>query len=141
MEPNFALWIINQSGIPLFHRIDESVNPTLISSFLSAIQGMIKTSFPGSQLNKLIFGESQLLILPVKKLNIYLVVRCHKKLKERDVRESLEQIRDIFIARFQDRLKEPGFNVDEFQSFNADLNKLFGTSRVIHRLNDWLDEV
>jgi hypothetical protein len=142
MEKISEIWIINQNGTPLFNRSsDTKVDPSLFGGFLSAIQEFIRISFHGTKLDTLSLGTIKLFFLPVENYNIFIVVRCDKKVNDKDMKKNIEKIRDIFISKFQSILEKPLMNVEEFQSFNEDLNNLLGPSKLLKKMTNWFETI
>lgn len=142
MEKISEIWIINQSGIPLFNRsTDTKVDPALFGGFLTAIQSFIETSFDGSQLNNLILGESQIVFRYIDPYKIFIVARAPRKIKMKEIQDGLEIIRDLFLTKFGPLLEKSVTDLDEFQSFNADLEKLLASKNIVKRMTNWFEEV
>ncbi len=142
MEKISEIWIVNKSGAPLFNRsTDTRVDPALFSGFLSAIQGFVETSFQGSHLKTLVFGESQLFFLYIDTYNMFIVVRCPKKVNAKEIQAGLEKIWDLFLTKFKSLLEKSVTDLDEFLSFNADLEKLLESPKLVKRMTNWFEEV
>jgi hypothetical protein len=142
MEKISEIWIVNKSGAPLFNRSnDTKVDPALFGGFLSAIQGFIETSFSGLHLQTLVFGESQLIFLYIDPYQMFIVVRCPKKINVKDVQAGLEKIRDLFLGKFKTVLEKAAPDLDEFLSFNADLDKILEAPKMVKRMTNWFEEV
>ncbi|MHA1650742.1 MAG: hypothetical protein ACTSYB_11155 [Candidatus Helarchaeota archaeon] len=142
MKEFSEIWIINEDGKPLFNKsIDSKVDPALFGGFLSAIQKFVQTSFHGSKIEKLLLGESKICFLYAEKYNIYIVIRCHKKVKDENIQRNLELIRNLFISEFKDKLNKDVSNISEFQSFNKILEEKFEESHIIRRMKNWFAEL
>jgi hypothetical protein len=142
MEKISEIWIINQSGVPLFNRsTDIRVDPALFGGFLTAIQGFIETSFDGSHLNNLILGESQLVFLYIDPYKLFIVVRCPKKINTKEIQVGLEKIRDLFLTKFEGLLEKSVTDLDVFLSFSTDLEKLLESNKMVKRMTNWFEEV
>lgn len=141
MEKISEIWIVNKSGAPLFNRSNDSkIDPALFGGFLSAIQNFIETSFSGSHLQTLVFGESQLIFLYIETYSMFIVVRCPKKVNVKDIKTGLEKIRDLFLSKFKTVLDQPAPDLDEFLSFNEDIEKLLESNKAINRMTNWFEE-
>lgn len=142
MEKISEIWIVNKSGAPIFNRsIDTKVDPALFGGFLSAIQAFIETQFKGAHLETLVFGQSQLFFLYIGLYNMFIVARSPKKVNAKDIQALLEKIRDLFLEKYKLLLEKDVADLDQFLSFNSDLEKLLETPKLIKRMKNWFDEV
>ena len=142
MQKISEIWIINENGKPLFNKsIDNKVDPALFGGFLSAIQKFVQTSFHGSNIDKLFLGDSKITFLHVKDHYIYVVIRCNKKIKDKEVTKSLETLRDLFVMTYKDKLNKNLSNVTDFQSFNKVLEENLKEDMLLTRMKSWFEEV
>ncbi|HUX99316.1 MAG TPA: hypothetical protein VMV49_07145 [Candidatus Deferrimicrobium sp.] len=142
MEKLSEIWVVNESGIPLFNKSrDAKVDATLFGGFLSAIQSFVKDTFYGTKIEKLILGESKLSVLNVEDYHIYIVIRCHKKVKDNEIADHLQKIKELFISNFKTKLNKEVNDISEFLSFDKILEEFFVESKVLKRMTSWFDEV
>ena len=142
MQKISEIWVINENGKPLFNKsIDNKVDPALFGGFLSAIQKFVETSFHGSSIDKLFLGESKITFLHIKEHHLYVVIRCHKKVKDKEVTKGLEKIRDLFVSTYKDRLSKDQSNVTDFQSFNKVLEENMKEDMLMTRMKSWFEGV
>ncbi len=136
------IWIITDSGLPLFNKsVDQKMDMFVLGGFLSAIQTFIKSSFKEEKLDRLVLGESKLTFLHVKKEGIFIVVRTHKKGKDKVVRTKLELIKTLFLEEYGEKLKNFNFDVSDFQKFNRVLEENLKKELIVTRMQNWLSEV
>ena len=136
------IWIITETGLPLFNKsVDQKMDMFVLGGFLSAIQTFIQSSFQEEKLDRLVMGESKLTFLYAQGTNIFIVVRTHKKAKDKEIRKKLELIKDLFIARYGERLKNFNCDVSDFQHFNLVLEENLKKELVVKRMQNWLSEV
>lgn len=136
------IWIITETGLPLFNKsVDQKMDMFVLGGFLSAIQTFIKASFQEEKLDRLVMGESKLTFLYAKGTNIFIVVRTHKKEKDKEIRKKLELIKDLFIARYGERLKNFNCDVSDFQHFYLVLEENLKKELVVKRMQNWLSEI
>ncbi len=143
MEKISEIWIIDEDGKPLFNKsIDSKVDPLLFGGFLSAIQQFVQSSFQGSKIEKLYFGESKISFLHLKEHQIYVVVRSHKKKKDKEIGGALQKIGELFVSTFKDKLGKAITSVTEFQSFTKILeDHLKKEEQLLGRMKSWFDHV
>lgn len=136
------IWIITETGLPLFNKsVDQKMDMFVLGGFLSAIQTFIQSSFQEEKLDRLVMGESKLTFLYAQGSNIFIVVRTHKKAKDKEILKKLELIKDLFIARYGERLKNFNCDVSDFQHFNLVLEENLKKELVVKRMQNWLSEV
>ena len=137
------IWIITETGLPLFNKsVDQKVDMFVLGGFLSAIQTFIKASFQEEKLDRLVLGESKLTFLYAQETNIFIVVRTHKKGKDKEITQKLELIKNLFVSKYGERLQNFNCDVSEFQHFNLVLeDKLKKELVVVKRMQNWLSEV
>ncbi len=136
------IWIINETGKPLFNKsIDSQVDPALFSGFLSAIQSFVQSSFEGSKIDRLFLGESKISFLYMSEFHIYVVIRTPKKIKDKEIAKYLEKISYLFISNFKEKLREESSEVSEFREFNKILEENFEETKVVKRMTNWFDEL
>jgi len=142
MEKVSEIWIITEAGIPLFNRSeDEKVNVLLFGGFLSAIQTFIKTSFHEDKLDRLVLGDSKLNFFHNEKHFIFIVIRTHKKVKDKEIDKTLELINDLFISNYQEKLAHNVTDMTEFSDFNEILETQSEGKAVVKRMKNWFAEV
>ncbi|MHA1131687.1 MAG: hypothetical protein ACTSQI_03405 [Candidatus Helarchaeota archaeon] len=143
MEKISEIWIIDEHGKPLFNQsIDNMVDPMLFGGFLSAIQQFVQTSFQGSKIEKLFFGESKISFLHLKEHQIYVILRSHKKKKDKDIHALLEKIGNLFVATFREKLAKSISNISEFRRFGKILDAhLKKEEELLGRMRSWFDQV
>ena len=142
MDKISEIWIIDEGGKPLFNKsVDNKVDPALFGGFLSAIQQFVQSSFQGSKIEKLFLGESKINFLYVKEHKIFVVVRCNKKVKDKEITKNLEKIRDLFVSTFEEELKKTKGDLSEFETFNTVLEENLKEGKVVTRMKNWFDEV
>ncbi|NVM28674.1 MAG: hypothetical protein HWN65_07515 [Candidatus Helarchaeota archaeon] len=136
------IWIINEAGIPLFNRsIEEKIDVLLFGGFLSAIQTFIKSSFQEEKLDRLVLGDSKLTFFYIEEYHIFIVIRTHKKVKDKDIDKFLELIKDLFISNYKDKLEQERYDMADFSGFNEVLEEKFDEGAVVKRMKNWFAEV
>ena len=136
------IWIINETGIPLFNRsIDEKIDVLLFGGFLSAIQTFIKSSFQEEKLDRLVLGDSKLSFFYIEEYHIFIVLRTNKKVKDKDIDKFLELIKDLFISNYKDKLEQKYYDMAEFSGFSEILEEKFDEGAVVKRMKNWFAEV
>lgn len=136
------IWIISESGIPLFNKsVEKDVDVLVFGGFLSAIQSFIKSSFKEERLDKLIMGDTKISFSFLKDYQIFIVLRCHKKVKDGEIVKTLQKIGHLFIETYGTRLNGSYSDVSEFTGFHAVLEKKLDKSLLEKRMENWFKEL
>ena len=136
------IWVITDAGIPLFNRsVDKKVDALVFGGFLSAIQTFIKSSMQEEKMDKLVLGDSKLSFQHVESHELFIVVRSHKKAKDKEIQKILDTIRFLFITRFEEILQRKNCDISEFAEFNAILDDNLQESFVVKRIKNWFELV
>ncbi|MFX1298953.1 MAG: hypothetical protein ACFFD2_29360, partial [Promethearchaeota archaeon] len=92
MEKISEIWVINENGITLFNKsLEVTVDPALFGGFLGAIRQFVELSFKGSKLDKLHLGETKISFLHEPDHHIFIVIRSHKKVNDKEIAKYLEK--------------------------------------------------
>lgn len=136
------IWIITDGGIPLFNRsVDKQIDALVFGGFLSAIQTFIKSSLHEEKMDKLVLGDSKLSFHHVDTHEIFIVVRSHKKAKDKEIQKILQTIRDLFIAKYEEKLRRKDCDITEYNEFNAILDENLEENFVVKRIQNWFELV
>ena len=126
-------WIINTSGICLFHRgiLSDKTNLTsknvkidteLFSGLLSAILSMY-SEISSSQIQKLEGEEGKFLFF--SKQGLIYIVRAKFSDDDKKIKKMIDVIQDLFVKKYQKELKDFDGNITSFIQFESNLVEIF----------------
>ena len=122
----YEFYIINTSGIPLFHQKAnpsiESVNKNMVSGFISAIQSVVSAQNDEEKIESIKFKNTKLIILQQSLYNIFFIARVSQKEKEKPARKELKKLSTFFIEDYRKHLIEWDGEINVFQSFRYRLS-------------------
>lgn len=121
------LWIMDESGIVLFHRVfDEKVDANLFGGLMSALTSFAEEISKGGLSNFELASKKFSLL---KKKNYLFIANSSKKHKLKKVSEELENI----ISKFFDYYQE-----DVLNNWNGDTNLFSSFAQIIE---EYLEEI
>lgn len=126
-------WIINTSGICLFHRSVDSnvykidtknitIDTELFSGLLTAILNMY-SELSSTEIQKLEGEGGKFLFF--RKQNLIYIVRSQLNDDDKKIKKKIEIIQNLFIEKYNKQLEEFDGNITSFSLFEADLNEIF----------------
>ena len=135
-------WIINTSGICLFHRSVDSnvykidtknitIDTELFSGLLTAILNMY-SELSSTEIQKLEGEGGKFLFF--RKQNLIYIVRSQLNDDDKKIKKKIEIIQNLFIEKYNKQLEEFDGNITSFSLFEADLNEIF---KKISKLEKW----
>ncbi len=124
------IWVLNDAGAVLFHRVfDKKIDEQLIGALMSALN-IIAEELESGGLSSFEIKDKKYII--IKKLGISFIVNTPKKIKEKKVKEELTKIVDKFFTLYP---KEFFNNWDNDVSIFADFE-----SQIKDSLQDTIDK-
>ncbi|TFF97064.1 MAG: hypothetical protein EU547_05365 [Promethearchaeota archaeon] len=121
-------WIVNFNGIPLYsYSPEKELEPSLISSFFSAIQNF-SSQMNGKKnlyINSLTVGDSIFNFLINKDYELYFILKSSDKIKSKLINKHLKEIEKMFIAKFNDELESFRGEVTMFTQFTPIFKSYF----------------
>jgi len=135
------LWVINLSGICLFHRSIHSDNPDssdlnigenqLFSGLLTGI--LTATSeFSSTDIRKMETLEGKFMFF--KKKNLVFVVWAKVKSSDKKIQKKIRILQNLFIEKFKEELENFDGEVTTFHLFEDELDKVF---KIITKSEKW----
>ena len=132
-------WIIDKSGICLFHRsVDKNETSSadsdqmqLISGFLSSILNLY-SQISSDELQK-ILGEG-FKFLFFSYANLIFMVRANLNTNDNQIKKKINIIQKSFIKKYATELENFDGNIDSFKKFEKDLDQIF---KKISKLEKW----
>jgi hypothetical protein len=123
-------WIINNMGLCLFHRSnleksndsDSESKSELVSGMFSALRAF-SNQLTNSEIKKFELNEMKILFFADK--NLLFVVESEINIPDKTVRKKMDLIKELFIKKFDKQLTNFTGEISQFQTFEADLEKLF----------------
>ena len=126
-------WIINTSGICLFHRSVDSnvykidtknitIDTELFSGLLTAILNMY-SELSSTEIQKLEGEGGKFLFF--RKQNLIYIVRSQLNDDDKKIKKKIEIIQNLFIEKYDKQLEEFDGDITSFSLFETDLNEIF----------------
>jgi hypothetical protein len=124
-------WIIMDNGIPLFnYSPDEDLDPSLMSGFFSAIQqfsSQINNEKEGF-INSFTFGDSVFNFLINPKYKLFFISKSSNKIKSKRINKHLNEIEQMFIDKFEEKIKNFDGEVSIFHNFKQKFEIYFNNN-------------
>ena len=109
------IWILEKSGIVIFHRtFDKTVSPQLFGAMMSALN-MFAEQLTEGGLSNFELNEKKFTI--IKKGELLFVVNSSNKIKQKKVNKELGKVSKKFIKLYSDRLKGFRGEIGAFSEF------------------------
>ena len=127
-------WIIDTSGICLFHRalhggsnimdrkFEIQVDEQLFSGLLSGIMSFAE-EVSQEKIKKIELNEGKFLFFA--RQNLIFIVRSLLNKSDKDVKKKIQIIQDLFIKKYSDELDAFDGDVSSFRLFEKDLEDIF----------------
>ncbi len=127
-------WIIDTSGICLFHRaihgktniMDEKfkiqIDEQLFSGLLSGIMSFTE-EVSQEQIKKIELNEGKFLFFA--RQNLIFIVRADLNTSDKNVKKKIQVIQDLFIKKYSKELDAFDGDVSSFRFFEHDLEEVF----------------
>ncbi len=130
-------WIINGSGIPLFHinvksgGIDDSIEAitksTLFAGVWTAINSVAQ-QLNGDSISSLHLGTQTLTLKKSDSFNLIFMVNAPRDVKDKQVSKALARLMESFIDKYSSALTNWNGNVEQFRSFYQEVDKVIHDS-------------
>ncbi len=109
------IWILEKSGIVIFHReFDNVVSPQLFGAMLSALNMFAEQLTEGGLSN---FDLKDTRFTIIKKMNLILVATSSKKYNQKKVNKELEKISNKFLKLYNEEVKSFKGKIGAFYDF------------------------
>lgn len=122
----YEFYVINNSGVPLFHQKAnpsiESVNKNMVSGFISAIQSVVSAQNDEEKIESIKFKNTKLIILQQSLYHLFFIARVSQKVKEKPVRKEIIKLSTSFIEDYRKYLIEWDGEINVFQNFRYRLS-------------------
>lgn len=116
------LWIVEQTGLTLYNQaVETNVNSQLFGSFMAAVNQLASQLGQG-KFDSVDFGDYKLTFTHCADTNVMIIARSDPKVKDARIRAYLGKIREDFIVKFCETLKEWDGNVDVFGAMDGIVN-------------------
>ncbi|MFX1444345.1 MAG: hypothetical protein ACFFHV_13100 [Promethearchaeota archaeon] len=127
-------WIIDTSGICLFHRaiheksnimdqkVEIQIDEQLFSGLLSGIMSFAE-EVSKEQIKKIELDEGKFLFFARR--NLIFIVRSHLNTSDKNVKKKIQIIEDLFIKKYSKELDTFNGDVSSFRFFENDLEEIF----------------
>ncbi|MCK4380024.1 MAG: hypothetical protein KAW51_02730 [Candidatus Lokiarchaeota archaeon] len=113
------IWIVEKSGIVIFHReFDKVVSPQLFGAMMSALN-MFAEQLAEGGLSNFELQNSRFTI--IKKGALIFVANSSKKYNQKKVNKELKKISDKFINLYSDKLKTFKGQIGVFSNFKKEI--------------------
>ncbi len=119
------IWILEQSGIAIFHReFDKAVSPQLFGAMMSALNMFSEQLAEGGMSN---FELENSRFTIIKQYELIFIANSSKKFKQKKVNKELKKLSDKFIKLYGEKLKNITRKIGSFSDF-------------INEIEDFLEE-
>ncbi|MFX1438270.1 MAG: hypothetical protein ACFFAA_13930 [Promethearchaeota archaeon] len=109
------IWILEKSGIVVFHReFDKVVSPQLFGAMMSALNMFAEQLTEGGLSN---FDLKDTRFTLIKKMDLIFVATSSKKYKQKKVNKELEKISTKFLNLYSEELKRFQGKIGAFSDF------------------------
>ncbi len=113
------IWIVEKSGIVIFHReFDKVVSPQLFGAMMSALNMFAEQLAEGGMSN---FELQNSRFTIIKKRALIFVANSSKKYKQKKVNKELKKISDKFFNLYSEKLKNFQGQIGVFSKFKKEI--------------------
>ncbi|MFX0020711.1 MAG: hypothetical protein ACFE9S_00175 [Candidatus Hermodarchaeota archaeon] len=121
------IWILEHSGITIFHReFDSIVSPQLFGAMMSALNMFAEQLTEGGLSN---FDLKDKRFTIIKKRDLIFVATSSKKYNQKKINKELEKISDKFLTLYKDNLEKYQGKIGAFSDFINEIgNSIEGKS-------------
>ncbi|MFX1302893.1 MAG: hypothetical protein ACFFBV_04920 [Promethearchaeota archaeon] len=109
------IWILEQSGIVIFHReFDKAVSPQLFGAMMTALNMFAEQLAEGGLSN---FELKDIRFTIIKRDELIFVANSSKKFNQKKVNKELQKISKKFLKLYSEEIKNFKGNIDTFSDF------------------------
>lgn len=113
------IWILDKSGIVLFHReFDKSVSPQLFGAMMSALNHFAEQLAEGGLSN---FELQNTRFTIIKQSGLIFVANSSREFNQKKVNKELKKISDKFFKLYSDKLKNFKGQIGAFSEFKNEI--------------------
>lgn len=113
------IWILEKSGIVIFHReFDKVVSPQLFGAMMSALNMFAEQLAEGGLSN---FELVNTRFTIIKKSGLIIVANSSKKYHQKKVNKELKKISDKFLKLYSEKLKDFKGQIGAFSDFKNEI--------------------
>ena len=114
------IWIIEKSGIVIFHRaFDENVSPQLFGAMMSALNMFAEQLTEGGLSN---FELNNKRFTIIRKTDLLFIANTSNKINQKKVNKELGKMSKKFIKLYSDRLKGFKGEIGAFKDFEKEIS-------------------
>ena len=126
MQKILEFWIITNGGIPVFsYSPDNKLNPSLISSFFSALQSYALEITEQDSINYFSLGNYNYNFLRNTQFKLYFIAKSDIKSKPEAIEKHLQKVAELFINTYNKELERFDGNITKFEPFQEQFDKYF----------------
>ncbi len=109
------IWILQKSGLVIFHReFDKVVSPQLFGAMMSALNMFAEQLTEGGLSN---FDLKNTRFTTIKKMNLLFIATSSKKYNQKKVNKELEKLSSKFIKLYNDQIENFTGKLGSFSNF------------------------
>ena len=123
MTKILEFWIITKGGIPVFsYSPDSKLNPSLMSSFFSALQSYLLEISEKDAIDSFSIGNFNYNFLRNNRYGLYFIAKSDIKTKPKNIEKYLKNIAGIFLNAYKEDLEMFDGDIAKFEEFQAEFD-------------------